>query len=172
MPLRRAGRPPGEVLALLPRGDRALDAVVLADGRWAVVARTVLLVAGADGAGGVARPWTDVDRGSLDPEAGGLTVHWVDGTRTALPLVDSGAAARWARSFRERVQQSVVRSLPVTGLPGRPATPPRVALRRAADGTLFTQLLGDARVDLADPATLAAVVAVEDELRSSAGLPR
>ena len=48
----------------------------------------------------------------------------------------------------------------------------RVVLRRDEAGTMFTQVLGDASIDLSDPAVAAVVDAAEDEVRDAVGLPR
>ncbi|QCB93280.1 hypothetical protein [Cellulomonas shaoxiangyii] len=154
-------------LDLLP-DDAVLAAAPLDGGRWAVVSRRALHLVDADPDAPVARaPWSDVDRGTLDAEARTLTVHWVSGARTDLPLADDPAARDVAQTFRERVQQSVVHVEHVTVPTGGRV---RVALRRDEDGDLFTQAIGDARVDLRDPATARAVAAAEARVRDEVGL--
>jgi len=75
----------------------------------------------------------------------------------------------FSQTFRERVQQSVVHAVSVTLPRGQRA---RVVLRRDEAGTMFTQVLGDASIDLSDPAVAAVVDAAEDEVRDAVGLPR
>jgi hypothetical protein len=151
----------------LPRADAVLDAVRLADGGWAVASRRALhLLADDEAAPDAATPWCDVDRGSMDPTTNTLTVWWVSGARRALVLPDD--AASFARTFRDRVQQSVVHAVTVAVPGGGEA---RVALRRDPDGGLFTQTLGDARVDPSDPRVAAALAKAEAAVREAAGLP-
>ena len=52
------------------------------------------------------------------------------------------------------------------------ASASRVVLRRDEAGAMFTQVLGDASIDLSDPAVAAVVDAAEDEVRDAVGLPR
>ncbi|GIG39948.1 hypothetical protein [Cellulomonas phragmiteti] len=146
------------------RADAILATAPLADGRWAVTTRRALHLAGESGV--VRTPWADVDRGALDARTRTLTVHWVSGARTELVLADDVDAWDLVQSFRERVQQSVVH---VEHVPGA-GTPVRVALRRDEDGELFTQVIGDATVDLTDPAAGRRVAAAEAHVRAEAGL--
>ncbi|MGN8245194.1 hypothetical protein ACTHAM_002310 [Cellulomonas soli] len=167
--LRRRRTLPAEMQAqvrLAPH-DAVLTAVELTDGRWAVATRAGLQL--IDRTSATRHAWSDVDRGSLEPQARVLTVHWVDGTSSALPLPSDRHAPRFAQVFRERVQQSVVHDRPVA-LPGGRQV--RVALRRDPGGDLFTQVLGDGGVDLDDPAVAALVDAAEDQVRDAAGLLR
>ena len=48
----------------------------------------------------------------------------------------------------------------------------RVALRRTEDSALVTQVIGDGRIDLADPAVADVIDAAESRVREAAGLPR
>ncbi|WP_448629210.1 hypothetical protein [Cellulomonas soli] len=167
--LRRRRTLPTEMTALLrlaPR-DAVLTAVELTDGRWAVATRSGLHL--LEGTTSEQHAWSEVDRGSLDPQSRALTVHWVDGSTSTLPLGPDRAAPRFAQVFRERVQQSVVHDRPVN-LPGGRQV--RVALRRDPGGELFTQVLGDGGVDLDDPAVASLVDAAEDQVRDAAGLLR
>ncbi len=160
----------------LVHGDTVLAAAPLdpapgADGtdRWAVVTRRALHLVGADPDADVARvPWSDVDRGTLDAESRTLTVHWASGATTDLALADDPGARDLAQTFRERVQQSVVHVEHVS-LPGGGRV--RVALRRDEEGGLFTQTIGDGRVDLHDPAAARAVAEAEARVRAEVGLP-
>ncbi|QGQ19060.1 hypothetical protein GC089_07225 [Cellulomonas sp. JZ18] len=153
----------------LSSGDAVLAAAPLVEGRWAVVSRRALHLVGADDDAPVARTaWSAVDRGTLDAEARRLTVHWVSGATTDLVLADDDTAAReLAQTFRERVQQSVVHVEHVT-LPSGGRV--RVALRRDEDGELFTQTIGDGRVDLSGPDDARAVAEAEARVRAEVGL--
>ena len=142
-----------------------LVAAELTDGRWAGAARRSLYVAGPDG-DVLRRPWSDVDRASLDPETSAITISWVDGSRAELALAGPGADP-FAQALRERVQSSVVHS-EIVVLPG--GSEARVALRRDEGGRLVSQVIGSAGLDLADPAVAAQVDAAEARVRSAAGL--
>ena len=149
----------------LRRGDRVLVAATLVDGRRVVASRLALHVLNDEA---VARtPWADVDRGSLDPTTRTLTVRWVWGESDRFTFDDDRASARFAQTFRERVQSSVVHATTVDLPAGGQA---RVALRRDEDGELFTQVVADEDVDLADPDVASAVDRAEEALRASAGL--
>ncbi|MBO0900034.1 hypothetical protein J1G42_09460 [Cellulomonas sp. zg-ZUI222] len=150
--------------ALDLRSDAILASTPLDDGRWAVATRRALHVVGPSGA--ARTPWADVDRGALDAESRTLTVHWVNGARTDLVLASDVDAWDLVQTFRERVQQSVVHveHVPVG------ATTVRVALRRDEHGDLFTQVIGDAAVDLADPAMVRRLADAEARVRAEAGL--
>ena len=142
-----------------------LVAAKLTDGRWAGAARRSLYVAGPDG-DVLRRPWSDVDRASLNPETSAITISWVDGSRAELALAGPGADP-FAQALRERVQSSVVHS-EIVVLPG--GSEARVALRRDEGGRLVSQVIGSAGLDLADPAVAAQVDAAEARVRSAAGL--
>ncbi|MFI2752429.1 hypothetical protein ACGIF2_03230 [Cellulomonas sp. P22] len=148
----------------LPRGDRALATVGLADGRWAVATRLALYVLTDDAV--ERHPWLDVDRANLTAETMTITVHRVDGTSEDLPLTERGAET-FARTLRERVQASVVHSESIA-LPGGRTV--RVAVRHDEDGSLFSQVVGDPTVDLEDPAVAPLVDAAELRVRRAAGL--
>ena len=152
----------------LARGERVLATGRLTDG-WAVATTRGLAVVptGAAGTAGLRRPWSDVSTGRLDPDTETLTVEWVDGAApTVLHLSDARGLA-FPAAFRQCVDSSVVHSEQVT-LADR--TVVRVALRRDGEGRLFTQVMGPGTVDLADPATAAAVDAAEARVREAAGL--
>ncbi|NTW42736.1 MAG: hypothetical protein HGA44_23195 [Cellulomonadaceae bacterium] len=149
----------------LPSGDRVLAATGLINDRWAVASRDALHLVDAEGHA-TRHPWSDVDRASLAPETATVTVFWVVGDTETLVLVGAGAP-RFARTLRERVQSSVVHTENVT-LPNGARV--RVALRRADDGGLLSQVIGDGRVDLSDPEVAARIDAAEARVRSAAGL--
>ena len=151
-------------LRLAPK-DAVLAAAQLVDGSWAAATRTVLATTGEDGS---SRPWCDVDRAGYDPVTASITVEWVDG---AAPLVLRLADSRrttLAQTVRERVQSSVGLAEVVALGAGRSA---KVAVRRDTDGSLFSQVVAEAGVDLDDPRTRAAIDAAEDRVRSMSGLP-
>ena len=162
-------RPPAAVLGNLdlPHGDHVLAGVRLAGGGWAVASTGGLHLAHDDGTSSAVTPWSDVDRGSLDPATRTLTVWWVTGARRGLVLPDDADGQAFARVFRDRVQQSVVHAVTVP-LPGGGTA--RVALRRGPDGTLFTQAIGDGSADLSDPDVAAALARAEAQVREAAGL--
>ena len=166
--LSRRARLPATALARLhlPRGDRVLAAAEITGG-WVVASTQRLHVLPDDAASASARPWCEVDAARLEAETAQLTVTWVDGTPpTVVRLVDDTSIAL-PRAVHERVQSSVVHTEKVA-LP-RGATV-RVALRRAPDGQLLTQVLGTGNVDLTDPATALLVDAAEARVREAAGL--
>jgi hypothetical protein len=164
-------RPPAAVVARLDlrRSDAALAAVALTGGGWALASRRAFhLLAGDEPAPDAATAWCDIDRGTLDPATRTLTIGWVSGARRTLALPDDADAQRFAQTFRDCVQRSVVHAVTVT-LPG--GAHAQVALRRDPDGALFTQTLGDASVDVTDPAVAAALATAEAAVREAAGLP-
>ena len=170
---RRSPLPDDVRQALSPaRGERPLAAAELVGDAWAVATTAELAVVQAGAAGPPAvvlrRPWADVDRAAFDPERGVLTVEWVDAAPdTLLRLVDADRAA-FPQTLRERVQWSVVISETVS-VPGGEV---RVAVRRTADGTLFSQAVAGPGVDLAEPAVARVVDATESTVRGAAGLPQ
>jgi hypothetical protein len=168
MPLftRRTALPPDVRSSLnLRPGDSVIAAAEITDG-WAVASRLALYVALPHGV--QRRPWADVDRANLDPETDTITVGWVDGVRQDLHLLDNRHPT-FARALRERVQSSVVHAETVRLGGGAQV---RVALRRDEDGGLFSQVIGEGRVNLADPAVAAVVDAAEARVRGAAGLPQ
>lgn len=115
----------------------------------------------------VHREWADVDRATYDMESNVIRVHWVDGDEPT-PLTLDGRHSVLPQVLRERVQWSVVLAEPVKLPGGRSA---RVAVRRRADGELFSQVIGGHGVDLADPDVAGVIDAAEARVRSAAGLP-
>lgn len=154
-------------LSLAP-GERILAVAELADGGWAVATTADLAVVhGADG-GSPRRPWAHVDRASFDPDRGVLTVIWVDATHdTTLWLVDAERSVL-PQTLRERVQWSVVLAETVA-VPGGGDV--KVAVRRTADGAMFSQALAGPGVDLEDPDVARVVDATESRVRGASGLP-
>jgi hypothetical protein len=149
----------------LATGDDVLAAAPLTDERWAVATRRALYLLADQKVGRWS--WSQVDHGSLDAESGRLSVRLVTGSTVELPL-SAGTGRRFAATFRERVQSSVVRAIELT-VPD--AGKVQVAIRRDEDGRLFSQVLGDARVDLSRPEVAGPVDEAEQRLREAVGLP-
>ena len=163
LPQRRTRLPGTARTALGLDGAGPVLAVAELTNGWAAATRDGLHAA-LDGEL-LRHPWTDVDGARLDPDARELHVTWVDGSApTVLPLADDAAAL--PRTVHERVQSSVVHheTLRVRG------EAVRVVLRRSADGTLFTQVIGSGLVDLADPGVASEIDAAEARVREAAGL--
>src|SRR5690606_253570 len=133
--LRRETLPP-EVRARLSTADKPLASAPTTDDTWVVATRSHLVILSPDGQV-QSHPWTDVDRARLDGESEVLSVHWVDGSPVT-ELALRTTARRLAVVLRERVQHSVLHTEQVE-LPGGGRA--RVALRRAADDSLFSQVI-------------------------------
>ena len=169
--MRRIGRRPGLPAELaqalgIGRGDRVLAWSELAGGGAAAATVTHLKIITPRGKL-LDRPWTDVEHAVWDQDSRTLAVFWA-GSRQTTPLeLGEPEGTRLAVVIRERVQASVVLSLPVTLPGGRTGT---VALRRAADGTLTTQSLlpPGVRADAPDVAPVLERAAAQ--LRDEAGL--
>lgn len=153
---------PDDVRAALDLTGHAL-AFAPFDGGWAVATRDGLHVLRGDVA--LFRHWTDVDGASLDGETGELEVRWVDGTEPVRFTVE--ARSRLPRVVHDRVQNSILLAETVS-VPGDRHV--RVVLRRAGDGTLFSQVIGNGRVDLTDPAVATLVDEAETRVREAGGL--
>lgn len=145
--------------------DRVLTAAELTDGTWAVATRTTLAVTGN---ASPSRAWCDVDRAAYDPLTSSITVEWVDGGPSLVLELAGERGTAFARTLRERVQSSVILAETLT-FPGDRRV--RVAVRRSADRTLFSQVVADPGVDLDDPAVSAVVDAAENRVRQASGLP-
>lgn len=151
-------------LRLAPK-DAVLASAQLVGGSWAVATRTVLATTG-DAA--TSRTWCDVDKAGYDPATASITVEWVDGTAPLILHLADVKRTALAQTVRERVQSSVVLAEVVTLGGGRSA---KVAVRRDSDGSLFSQVVAEAGVDLEDARTRAVIDAAEDRVRSMSGLP-
>ena len=181
------------LLAIAP-DERLLAAGALADGGWAAAtsARIVHVLAaratgsaeperradeedhageagGASSSRGVqSRPWHDVDRAKFDPATGLLRITWVDQAPAwRLHPVDP-RKSKIPQAVRDRVEASVVHAEELS-LPGNRTA--RVAVRRDADGAMFSQVLAGTGVDLDDPQIVHLIDAAEDRARAAAGLP-
>jgi hypothetical protein len=159
-PLPEAGRD----LLGLERGSAVLAWSTLVGGGWVAATPAgvrALLPTGAV----VERPWTDVDHVAWDQDSGMLAVWWV-GSRlpTALELEEGSFLPE---VVHERVRSSLVlaRDVPVPG--GRTVC---VALRKADDGTLSTQVVPARGVRLGDPEVAALVAQAQAALRDEAGM--
>jgi hypothetical protein len=113
----------------------------------------------------VRRPWTDVDHAAWDEDSATLAVWWV-GSRVATPL-EVGDGSFLPEVVHERVRSSIALTREVALGDGRSAF---VTLRKAADGTLSTQMLPPKGRRL-DPEALALVRRAEAALLEEAGGP-
>jgi hypothetical protein len=134
-PVRRPPLPPEDAAELGVEDERVLAWSPLAGN--GIVAATVqgLRVRTPQGRL-VRRPWTDVDHAAWDEDSGTLAVWWV-GSRVATPL-EVGDTSFVPEVVHERVRSSIVLTREVPLGDGRSAF---VTLRKAADGTLSTQVL-------------------------------
>lgn len=170
--LSRGHRAEHDRLARQHAQERALAGAQVARGAgepgegWAVATPHRLVLAFGEDV--VVRRWCDVDHGALDAQSAQLTITWVDGApETVITLTDDKPQA-FARTFRERVQSSVVHAETIK-LPQGGAV--RVVVRRDETDGLFSEVLGDGYVRLDDPATAALVTAAETRVREAVGLP-
>jgi hypothetical protein len=164
-PVRRPSLP-GEVRQVLQldASARALAWSPLTPGGWAVATPAGLRALLPSGVL-LDRPWTDVDHAVWDRDAQMIAVWWV-GSRQPTPL-EVGEESFLPEVIHERVRSSLVltHEVPVPG--GRTV---RVALRKAADGGLSTQVVAGRGVRLSDPEVAALVARAEAGLRSEAGI--
>ncbi|WP_245993352.1 hypothetical protein [Xylanimonas allomyrinae] len=144
-----------------------LAAALLTDGGWAVATRTELITTDGSADVVVRHVWSDVDRASFDPAHAAITVRWVDQQAPLRLRLADATRSRLARVVRERVEWSVVLAEEVP-LPGDRTA--RVAVRRDVDGTLFSQVLAGAGVDLDAPDVGPVVDAAEQRVRAAAGM--
>ncbi|WP_407317411.1 hypothetical protein UQW22_12885 [Isoptericola halotolerans] len=166
---RRRQLTPAARRAVPVRGsERPLAGAELADGGTAVATTAGLAVVGDDARVTLRRPWCDVDRAAFDPERSVLTVEWVDAVPDLRLRLLEPRGTNLPAVLHERVLWSVVLAETVD-VPGGSV---RIAVRRAPDGSLFSQAVTGGAVDLADPAVAGVVNATESRLRSACGLPR
>lgn len=164
---RPARRPalPDDARALLglDASDRVLAWSPLMGGGYAVAtpeALHALLPTGAL----LRRPWTEVDHAAWEQDSGMLAVWWV-GSRQPTPL-EVGQGSFLPEVVHERVRSSLVLARDVV-LPGGRAV--WVALRKAPDGTLTTQVVPARGVRLSDPAVARLVAQAQAQLYAEAG---
>ena len=163
--LRRSLRAPRDVVAHLPRRDRALSSAPLADDLWAVVTRHALVVLGTDGLA-QRSTWDEIETGAWNGEARTFTITWSDRDREEQVLqVESDEVADFSAALRERVQSSVVHAeLVEVG-----ATRVRATVRRREDGSLYSQLTAFGPLSGSEAET-ARLDELERRVREAAGL--
>lgn len=159
----RAPRVPPHVRAVVD--DPVIVAAEVDGARWLVLTRAEVVLVGDDGA--IWRhPWHEVERGEWDGESHTLTVHWV-GDRSPAALTTVAEHPRTLPlAFRERVDASVVH---VESERARGGGTLRAAVRRTADGELFTQVIAVGRIR-PGPDLDAQVDALEARVRDAVGM--
>lgn len=110
------------------------------------------------------REWAQVRQVSWEAASGTLAVTWVS-PRQLTPL-ELTAPGRFPEVVHERVRSSLLLSQEVTGPGGRSVW---VALRRAADGAVGTQVVLSPGVRLDDPEVAEQVRRAEGALRDEVG---
>ena len=113
-------------------------------------------------------PWCDVDRASLDPLTANLSIFWADGSPVSELHLADNQDPKFASVLHERVQSSVVLAETMR-LPSGQIV--RVAVRRDANGGLFSQVIGPGTIPLHDPKIVALIDAAETRVRDACGLP-
>jgi hypothetical protein len=162
---RRPGLPAEAAAALeLEPGQRVLAWAALSGGGTAAATVEGLRVMTPRGRL-VRRPWVDVDHAAWDEESATLVVWWV-GSRQTTPL-EVGEGSFLPEVVHERVRASVVFTREVALPGGLSAT---VALRKAADGALSTQVVAGRGVDTDDPQVAAVLARARAGLREDVGL--
>jgi hypothetical protein len=111
------------------------------------------------------RPWAQVRQASWEAASGTLAVTWVSSVREITPL-ELTAPGRLPEVVHERVRSSLLLSQEVAEPGGRSVW---VALRRATDGAMVTQVVPAPGVRLDDPEVAARVRRAEAALRDEAG---
>lgn len=163
--LRRDPRLPAQLRSDLDVGAAAVLAWAPLVGGGAVVATKQALIAGAEGAGRLERPWSDVDHAEFENGDERLAVWWVGGG-SAATVFDLERAGRLPEVVHERVRASVLATSQLSFGPRRYAS---VALRRGPDGVLFTQVSPGPGVRLDDPEVIEAVAGARRTLLEDAG---
>lgn len=176
---RRAAQPPPlppQVRAGLglPRGERVLAHAMLAGGGWVLATSSALVlvdpVTGPDAGPGTPSArhlWHEVAEATWDPEQRAIDVDLIPSSRLRLVLDDGDGFL--PEVLRERVMSTYVLSQRVSVRGTRGVT---VAIRRhAVDGTLFSQAVPDAGVDLERPGVADQVAAMTRELAAQVGMP-
>ncbi len=176
---RRAEQPPplpAQVRAGLglPRGERMLAHAMLASGGWVVATSAALVVVdpvtGPDAGPGTPRArhlWHEVAEATWTPEERLVEVHWVSAD-PSLRLVLDDHETFLPEALRERVMSTYVLSQRVSVRGTHGVT---VAIRRhAVDGSLFSQAVPDAGIDLRGPHVADRVASLTRDLAAQVGL--
>lgn len=142
----------------------ALTTAPLEDGRWLAVGTGEIVVVGEDGYGPRAL-WTDLESATWDGERRELTLSPVDGAATTVLRLTIDDVFHLMTAVRERLNGSIVH---VEYLATAAGGEIRALVRRAADGSLFSQLIARGPVTDDD---LEAAESLERRARSAAGLP-
>ena len=177
---RRSAQPPplpAQVRAGLGlgRAERLLTHAMLVDGSWIVATSAALVlvapVTGPDAGPGTPHArylWHDVAEATWDPDTRTIEVHWVSPTRRPLQLVLDDHDTYLPEVLRERVMSTYVLSERVAVRGRRGVT---VAIRRhAVDGSLFSQAVPDAGIDLDRPQVADQVATLTRDLSAQVGL--
>lgn len=167
MSMRRSVRQmPEPIRAQIPPRLRVLTVRKLGDETWAVVTTERLLVVDEQHMV-LDRPWSEVDRATMDADTEELAVTWVDGSEPAvLPVGEESGVSDFTFAVKERVDHSLVH-LELEQLPGGGVL--RGAIRRNPDGSLFSQVsISGARRTPAD--LEARATELEARVRSVVGL--
>ncbi|PFG19836.1 hypothetical protein [Serinibacter salmoneus] len=153
---------PSEAARSALAGQRPLAHARLRDEGEAVATTSQLLILSGEDLHRL--PWERIDSARADAEAGAVVVRTIDGEDVPLALADPANAI--AVVIRERVEASIVHARERAAGPGLTV---RVAIRRAADGSLSSQtsIVGGATT----PRALAVAAELERETRESVGLP-
>ncbi|MDR1798320.1 MAG: hypothetical protein LBR19_00315 [Bifidobacteriaceae bacterium] len=152
-------------LGLAP-GSRILGCAHLeATNTWLMAVWAGLATHGPGGAR--LRPWTEIERVTLDRDTALMTVYPVDQDQPAERFSLGPKDKRLIQVINERVKASVlaVEYVPVDG------GPIRVALRRPAQGDPFVQVITPKRAAAAAGAVQAEIAVAADRLREAVGLP-
>jgi hypothetical protein len=162
---RRTTRLPDPFVRRL-EGAKPLVSAELVDGAWAVVTEPALVVVDEDGVRHRA-PWHHIENGRWDGDSRTFTITWSERDRaeSSLTLV-SDEVERFTTSLRERVQSSVVHAETLD----LPTGQVRATVRRAEDGSLYSQLTAFGRLAGTDEEQ-AQIDALERRVRQAVGLP-
>lgn len=159
----------------LARGERSLAHAMLAGGGWVVATSAALIVidpvTGPDAGPGTPRArhlWHEVSEATWSPEERAVVVDLVSPVEPSLRLRIDDHDSYLPEVVRERVMSTYVLSQRVA-VHGKSGV--TVAVRRhSGNGTLFTQAVPDAGVDLERPQVADQVAALTRELASQVGL--
>lgn len=144
---------------------RVLAAERLVDDTWAIVSTDAFAVVTPAGEVQVQRPWHEVATGEWDGERHVMTISWVDGERPTRIKTVRESPVHFPRTFKERVDASVVYSDNVT-VPGGEL---RGALRRTPSGELISQISSDVPLEQT-PALEEQIVELERKMWEFVGI--